>query len=390
MAGLDASGLTVKRLDEIRTEIGDDIQASPEFGVDTNIGPDSIVGQVIEAVAVPLADNWDLLQVIYDSWDRDTAEGVQLDNLVGLTGVVREPASASTIERLEWAGVPATLVPAGTIARVPGGAQFASDADATIGGGGTVEVTATATATGPLEAAIGAVDTIVTAVVGLTGVDNLTAAIPGTDIENDPELRLRTEASFAIGGHATDQAIRARLEQIDDIQAAVVISNRALATDSEGIPGKAFRSVIWPSGLPTVKEQEIALAIFDEQPAGIFADGTEAFTVTDSKGYSQPVAFSYATGVLMWVEIDVTAGSGYQGDAAVDAAILAYGLTLSIGDNGNPTDLACYVNDNVNGVDHMVIRMQRDAPPGGGDTVPVVITFTEIALFDSARNTVTS
>lgn len=397
MAGLDATGLTIKRLDEIRDDLVAAFQSSPEYGASTNTGPDSPIGQAIDVIAAQLSELWELAQEIYDAWDPDAAEGIQLDNIAGLTGVVREPANFSQIPEVAgagviWSGTPATLIPAGTIARVGSdGAEFSSDTATTIGGGGTAPaVSATATTTGPNEAAIGALDTLVTVIPGLTGVTNTTEAILGQDIETDPELRRRREESFSLGGHGTDGAIQSRVAQLDDVQTARVKSNRTNTTDADGLPPHSFRTVIWPAGLAPAIEQEIAGLIFLEMPAGILADGTEAFTVTDNQGTAVPVAFSYATGIEMYVEVDVTAGAEYPGDSFVDDAVNDFGDTLTVGDDVLPYELGCYILDNVNGIEHLVIRVQRGAGPGPTDTIPVVIDFDEIALFDSARNTIAS
>lgn len=387
-AELTPLGLTVKRLEEIRDDLADATQASPAWGIDTDVGPASPVGQIIDTFAVSVSQLYDLLQEIYDSNAPDTAEGVQLDNVSSISGITREPASFSTIKTLEWSGTPTTVIPAGTIGGVGAtGPQFASNDEVIIGGGGTVTVAATATVTGPLEAAINAVDTVITGVPGLSGVDNLTAAVLGKDVETDVELRIRREGSFAIGGHATDQSLRARLEQVDEVQAAAVKSNRTLVTDSDGIPGKAFRASIWPTGLSTEKKEEIALLIFNEQPAGIFADGVEQFNIVDDQGYSQPVAFSFATGLDIWVDVFVTIAAGFPGAAAVDSAILAYGNTLSIGGDVSPTDLSCQIVDDVAGIANLVVKV--GFAPSPTIIVPLPISILEIALFDTARNNVT-
>ena len=327
---VDATGLTIKTLAELREEMRDDARAA--FGAGVQLGADSVFGQLIDLVADIAATNYEALQGVYDAFDPDAASGVNLDSLASLTGITREAARAS-VAVLTLTGTPATLIPLGTLVRVPNGPTFATSAAVIIGGGGTVDVSSTATVTGPLEAVAGSITEIVTPVVGLSSVTNALDAVVGRNIETDQEFRSRRVASQQAKGAATDPAIRAALLALLIVDQALVISNRTLAVDAFGIPPKAFRAIVWPD--PGVYPADVAIfeTIYQEQPAGIESDGARSATVTDSQGFSQTIKYSVATELRAVIDVTLLTGAGFpiDGNDQVTAAIVAATAGLDIG-----------------------------------------------------------
>jgi hypothetical protein len=188
---------------------------------------------------------YDLLGDIVASMDPDSAEGVAQDNLNRLRGAVRNPARFSTAG-VTLSGTPATSITAGSIVGIGSdGEQWAIDTTVVIGGGGSVAGTVTAVNSGPIEAAIGAINTIITGIAGWTGVTNAAEATLGEDVETDTDYRNRSEGTST--GTTTEEAIYTRLSEQDDIDAVVVISNRTDATDANGIPPHGFWAVIYPN-----------------------------------------------------------------------------------------------------------------------------------------------
>ncbi len=390
--GLTSTGFNAKRSADIREEMVEDIRDSTEWGEDAQTGADKALGQLVDPPADRVGEVWEQQQAVYDAWDLDAAEGVQLDNLGKIVGVPREPASASTVF-LTLFGTPTTVVPAGSRARVPDGGIFAIDEDATIGGGGSVAVTSTATEDGPIEAAAGSITEIVDTVSGWDTVVNAFDAALGSYIESDAAYRARIRASRSAAGTSTDQAMRAALVRLDAITAAAVVSNRGPDDpDALGIPKNAFRAIVWPDTLSTPDQQLVAETIWNHLPLGIYSDGSDVVaTVVDSQGKSQTVRFDYADQVQIWWEVDVTTETGYpsNGDDLVEAAVLAYGQALLVGDDVDPIKAARLIvdpTDNdyyVAGVKHLVIRVGKSAAPTG--TTPVTIEETEISVHAAAR-----
>lgn len=395
MAGLSGSGFDAKRTADVRADMVADIEASAEFGEDAQTGADKVLGQVLDPAADRIGEVWEQQQAVYDAWDPDAAEDVQLDNLAKLAGLTREPATASTAV-LTLGGTPTTFIAAGKRSRVPGGGIFAHDDDATIGGGGTVDVAATATETGPIEAALGSIDEIVDTVAGWDTVINAADAVIGRNIESNAAFRARREESQSAAGTSTDQAMRAALVALEAVTAAAVISNRTLDTDALGIPGKSFRAIVWPDTLTTAEEELAAEVIWNHLPTGIYPDGSDVVvSVTDSQGKEQIVRFDYAIPVNIYWHIYVNTKIGWPSNGAdlIEEAILAYGQALLVGNDVEPVHAERLIVDPtqnpyfVDGVKHLDVRLGKAPSPTG--TTPVEIAENEISQHAAARVTVT-
>jgi hypothetical protein len=213
--------------------------------------------------------------------------------------------------------------------------------------------------------------------------------VPGRDIETDAELRVRRIRSLQAPSAGTEQAIRARLEQLEEVVNATVLSNRSMVTDSLGLPPKSFRAIVWPS-LSSEGRQAVARAIWETMPAGIYCDGAEALVVTDSQGHEQTVRFSYATEVPMTVNIVGKRNEGYPvgGNLLIEQTALTWGEALRVGDPVLPTKILVAIMAAVPGIDDLDVWV---GPYPGGPVVqaPYELADHEIAVFDAARTTVT-
>ncbi len=384
---LDASGLTTPRLADIREDIREAIAADPDLGPSVQTGPDTVMGHIIDIFAQQLAEAWGTLQAAYDALRPDAAEGDALDQICAYAGVTRLAASHSTVT-LTATGDNGTVIPAGSIFRIPSGARWISTVEATISGG-TASVACEAEDTGPIEAGADTITGIVTTISGLDSVTNDDPATPGRDVETDPQLRVRREISLQRASGSTDQAIRARVLEVADVLACVVISNRTDEVDANGIPAHAFRVIVWPD-LPD--NEAIWEAIWEQIPSGISSDGDYDGLVTDSQGYEQTVRYSAATALEVHVVVRVVVDDDLyplDGDGQVEDAVLSYGATLSIGDDVRPFKILAAIDGNVTGILDMEVRAKIGATPGASDTVTIPISLLQIATIDAADVTVT-
>ncbi len=114
MAGLTAQGFERKRLPEIKTEIEDALKT--QFGADIDLRSESVFGQIVGVLSLPISELWEEAENVYLSFDPDYAEGVSLDSLAALTGVTRIAATATTVQAALF-GTVGTVVPAASEAR---------------------------------------------------------------------------------------------------------------------------------------------------------------------------------------------------------------------------------------------------------------------------------
>jgi len=374
-----------------RQQVIDEVVAELKATVSPNLNTEStsVLGQIIGVLADQVSEDWDVLEEVYLSQYPDSASAASLDGVAALTGATRLAATASTVT-LTLTGDDATSVAIGRQARVPSGGTFATTAAATITeatawdgsaaysvgdivrnaspdriyrcaiagtsaasggptgtgsaivdgsvtwrhiglGEGYATAAATATETGPVAGAAYQVTEIVTAVSGWLGVNNLSDADLGRDIETDAAFRRRRENLLTIGGKGTVETIRAKLLLVDDVTEAFVFENTSDLTDANGVPPHAIECVVL-GGL----DADIAQAIFDDKPAGIATYGGDITeTVTDAQGTSHEINASRADQIEIYIAITVRTDGNYpaDGDDQVAAQLAALGETLSIGDD---------------------------------------------------------
>lgn len=373
----DASGYQGLTLDQILENLRESVSSSPELGPTVSTGNHTILGMHLEANAIELSYLYDLLGDIVASGDPDSAEGVQLDNLNRLRGAIRNPARNSTAI-VSCGGVNGTNIPALSIVRIGlDGERWLTNSAITIAGGST-DVAVTAENTGPIEAAIGAIDTIVTAITGWNTVTNAAEAVLGEDVETDSDYRTRSEDTST--GTTTEESIYTRLSEQDDIDAVSVVSNRTNSTDVYGTPAHTAWIVIYPN---TADQTNIAETIWGEAgvAAGIGMRGSQTATVTDENGYTQQIQWDWASAVDVWISVVGTKDADYPagGDTLVADAITDYFATVRVGADVYPAPISAAVVDAVPGIKTLEVRMKIGGAPGPGDTSPLTIAINEYA-----------
>lgn len=222
------------------------------------------------------------------------------------------------------AGGSATLTVRGLIVRMsdssPVGITGAMPSDFIIQSGANGKFTAVETGYQTCE--IGELDTIAVGVSGWNAVYNYVAGDPGEDLESDESLRVRRAAAARVRkSRATDPAIEAALLDVQGVSSALVKSNRGFATDSDGIPGKAFTSLVIGGN-----DNDIARCIYENQPAGIQPYGNTSVNITDSHGIEQQISFSRPTAVYLWVKVTYSLydEEAFPGQNAVKAALVEW------------------------------------------------------------------
>jgi hypothetical protein len=342
--GLSDAGVVVPRtadfLDEIRS------QFASRTGLDVNWNDDLFLGESTAIMAQLLGDQAELVQAVYDSGSIGNASGVQLRNLSKLAGVDPKPATKSQVG-LRLSGTPGTVVIQGKMAAGGGDglARWVLAADATIGGGGTVDVVAQAEDPGRVTAVPGAIATIATPVPGWTGVTNPAAATPGTETETDTQLRIRRVQSLQNGEGNGIGTIRAKLLALDFLTQAAVFDNpdgEAQVIEGISMPAHSYLAVVLPNPLTADQQAQVVRLLYSLTPPASRTAGTDVVgTVIGADGTLKSVGFDYATLIPANVTGTLTMASGFS---AVDASaqlrqlVEAYEVTLLIG--GPLTQLA--------------------------------------------------
>ena len=244
------------------------------------------------------------------------------------TVTLNNSTSASNLSVLRTAvnsaGGFATLTDRGLIVRMsnsyPVGIAGAMPSDFIIQAGAKGKFTAVETGYQTCE--IGELDAIAVEVGGWSAVYNYVAGEPGEDLESDESLRVRRAAAAKVRkSRATDPAIEAALLDVRGVSSALVKSNRGFTTDDEGVPGKAFVSLVVGGN-----DNDIAQCIYENQPAGIQSYGNTSVNITDSHGIEQQISFSRPTVVYLWVKVTYSLydEEAFPGQDAVKTALVEW------------------------------------------------------------------
>lgn len=241
---------------------------------------------------------------------------------------------------------------------------------------------------------IGSIDTIDTAVFGLSDVINLADGITGTNLETDAELRIRRRNSLNVVAAGTLSAILSRIEQdIPEVSKAFIFENATDLIDAFGRPPHSFEVIV--AALDTVDiNLSIARKIWERKPAGIATFGTTSVVIQDSNGDNQVVNFSHSITKYVHIKLEYDkTGSDVvfplNGEDLIKAEVMRVGNLLTFGADlliqvfaatgyaaGGVTDVVAYVAVTDNPLD-----------PPTWQTTNLTINPADLPSFDLSRIT---
>ena len=375
--GLQLEGFNTKRLDDIKTDLEEAFRT--EFGQNIRTDSDSVNGQLIGIMAERIADVWDGLEDVYSAAYVPSSTNAALDDLIALAGATREGETFSSV-LLTLGGVPATLIAAGSIAQDPVlEIEWVTQADATIGGGGTVDVLGSPAASGPITGLAGTITEIVTQVTDWNTVTNAMDADVGRDSETDRAVRARFVQSFRSGGGSSTEAVRAVLLNVPDVTEVSVFENTTDVIDADGRPPHSIEAVVRGG-----TDQAIIDAIWDSKAGGIQAFGlnVNGFAI-DTQGNSQAIGFTRAIVLPIYITIEYSADVNPPSDleALILVEVLDFGSAFTVGQDVN----SWKVQQNIEspGIDNLEVFIGISAGPNS--TATIVVPKRELADFDSSR-----
>ena len=247
-----------------------------------------------------------------------------------------------------------------------------------------------------VDGAIGVVADVVTiapSISGITSVTNRYQFVTGRVLESDIDLRNRHSLSLSTAGSATVEGIRSDLLLVEGVTNAFVIENDTLSTSAEGVPPKAFLSVV-KGGL----DQDIGNALWLTKGAGIETDGAIQVTTIDSQGTNQHVNFSRPLPVYVHTNVDYTLYNEESGDFPANGAqqiaeqVLVYGEGLNVGEDVIPQRIATQLFNTIGGLG--IVTVTIGSTVGINDPTPTLtgailpVSQVSEADFSSIRITV--
>lgn len=358
--------------------------AQTYLGADLYLGEFSRILRFIQAIAYGLDEYWQQLEYTYYSKYIDFAFGPHLEHVVAEMGFTKLAAQKATGIATFSRSTPAPAnitIPAGTrIETEDGTVQFKTSEVVILEEAGTeVEADIEALVAGEDgNVAQNTITVIVDSVSGIEEVINDAATENGTDVEEDDELRLRAKTNFAVSGKGSFDAILANLREVSNVIAATLEQNDTNG-EVDGIPAHAIRATVFGGD-----DDDIAQAIFDTKATGIESkgDGVNSGTATDQDGIEYEIDFRRPDEVAIYASADITTDGTEITEADVEAAVMGYINTLTIGADVifNKVVAAIMV---IPGITDVTLLLDTVTPPV--DSANIEIDGDEIARTDADK-----
>ena len=301
-----------------------DINAAFGGGLDTSLSTPQ--GQLATSLAALLGSQNGQLALLLNSYDPARATGRVQDALGRLYFLEREP-SRSTVVPVVCAGKTGVIIPQGALVQSNAGDNYVLQTSGTIGGSGSVTITADAYTAGPIACPIGAITRIVQAIPGWDSVTNLVEGVIGTDAEDAKDFEARRATSVAINSRGPYDPIRAALLNTAGVLDAYVTGNNtgsAVTNGGVSIKAHSIYAVV-AGGAPA----DIGYAIFSKITPCDMTGGTTV-TVPDTAApvlpyptYSISYDVAVPTPVKVAVQISNSLAVPADAQAQVQAAVLA-------------------------------------------------------------------
>jgi len=353
------------------------------YGQDVYLGTDTADYQWISIVALRIFDCNQASQLVYNNRSPKTAVGGGLEPIVKINGIRKKAASYSTCE-VTLTGTASTTILNGIVSDVNGN-KWDLPSSVTIGGGGTVTVTATAQTIGSITALPGDISTISTPTLGWVSVTNAAAAALGQPVETDTALRLRQEDSVALPSQTLVAGTASAIANITNVVRQKVYENDTDAVDINGIPRHSIAAVVEGGD-----DDAIAQIIFDNKGMGCGTFGTTTRTVTDPFTLLDlDINFSRPSYVGIYISLNIHALYGYNsviGDS-IKQAVADYLNSLQIGDDvsvGSIYAAALSVTD-IKKPTFSVQGFTLGTSPTPVGTTDIVIAYNQAAQGDTAH-----
>lgn len=304
------TGVIVPDTSETLLQVQAEFRAA--FGSDLDLSPETPQGVLIAAETESRDSVARNNAALANQINPNLAGGVFLDAIWALTGGARQKATPSLIRGVELGGVPGSIIPEGSIASVGGlGARFILTSTVVLDGLGQGVANFQAEEMGAVPVAIGALNTIVSGVLGWETVANPFPAEPGTDEESDVAARARRRRTLALQGVALPEAITSGINAIPGVRSMSFRENVTNAPVTfEGVtlaPHSIYACV--DGGL----DADIGLMLLRKKSMGAGWNGSTTVNITDPfSGQTYPVQFSRPVEVLIYMRVTVAAGAPFS------------------------------------------------------------------------------
>ena len=297
MATVDTTGITPTTLADYIELLNAIFQTA--FGANFNVDPDTPQGQMIGNLALSLSQSDDQHVVTAQALDIFKAFGNQLEGIAtALT--IEKRAESNTVVTAELAGVAATLIEAGKLAKTTAGDIFQCLSDITLDGSGNGTGTFQAIESGPIAVGINELTSVVSVVPGWETIDNSAAGSVGQDEELDSEYRARYFQELAKNAVTPLESVVAAVREVDtvtDVEGTENDSDSSVVVDGVTLVSHSIAIVVEGGS-----DAEIGAAIRLKKTGGTATNGPT--TVLDPPNTA--ILFYRVSNIYIEVAVDIT------------------------------------------------------------------------------------
>ena len=328
-----------------QAEIADDILTDQRQTISAQFtgSASSAPGNINQIFADQLDLGWAVLEEVVNMFDPDNATGSRLTALALLTGVEPRGATRGLVTVTLNLDAGQSYVAGDIVMNVtdkPNNLWENRDA-AVSTGSGNYDVVFRSVATGSAAVApAGTLTVFPTPVSGVNSGTNAVDATPGQDEESEEALRLRRDASLAVAGGSTLDAIRADLSAVEGVLQVLVEENTSDVAVN-GMAPHSVRAVVWDGSPAAADNDEIAQAMHQSWPAGIGDNGALSGQAIDANGNPKTFQFDRAAVLDLYVSVNIESAVGVSADD-VKAAIVA-AMPIQMGKPAVYNKLTCAV-----------------------------------------------
>jgi hypothetical protein len=389
---IETTGVIVPDTSTLLTEVQSEFTGS--FGAGLNTDSSTPQGKVISAETTARSNLLQNNAALANQINPNFSEGVFLDAVCALTGLLREADTYTVVENVLLQGVPGTPVPAGSAAATEIGDLFTLTAAVELelsSGTGQAFGTFMAVAPGPIpcgEAGAGLVN-VETDVLGWETVSNAGAATAiGTLQQNDGPLRILRRKTLALQGVSLMEAILSSINNLNGVIGSQGLENVQSTTQTISTIVMEAKS-IWVC-VDGGAQADIATVLLQQKSGGCDWNGAQSVSVVEpSSGQTYTVLYDIPTQVPVLAQFIVKQGM-YVGNLFTDIpnAAVAFGLNkvdgftgFVVGESASPFELAAAVQQQCPGIYIRAVNLSLV----GGSYAPteLAMAINQKAVFSS-------
>jgi hypothetical protein len=263
------------------------------FGGGLNPSLEAPQGQLASSDTAIIAEKNSEIAYVVNQVDPQYASG-RFQDAIGRIYFMDRKVAQPTIVTATLSGLVGAVIPTASQAKDTSGNKYTLAAQVTIGSDGTAQGVFQNIVNGPIPCADNTLTQVYQAVPGWDAVNNPTltggiaSAVLGRNVESRADFEYRRQASVAVNGNGTTQAIRGNVFEVDGVQDCYVVDNdegETVNTGSTNYP--MIKSSVYVAVLGG-DANSVALATWKKKSLGCSYNGNTTVIVTDPSGYNFP------------------------------------------------------------------------------------------------------